>query len=130
MWEKDGKKKEKLRRGTLNIEEFYIDSAADDVLEEDREEGDLLDLYICCQCSFYCLASGVIPGVIPPKFMAEFTKEKYEHPPIGKTGELSVSTAWDTVLRYVNILICSFRSHLNGTTVLSRTNYGEARIAL
>jgi ubiquitin carboxyl-terminal hydrolase 25/28 len=135
MWEKDGKMKEKRRQGTISMEEFDIEklgaSSADDMLEEDREEeGDLLDLYICCQCSFYCLASGVIPGVIPPKFMEEFTKEKYEHPPIGKTGESSVSTAWDTVIQYVDILIRSFRFHLNSTAVLSRTNYGEARIAL
>ena len=65
-------------------------------------EADMLDLYLCCQCSTYCLVSQVIPGVIPLRCLEEFNKDKVEHPPPGKTGELALITGWETVLTYVH----------------------------
>ncbi|KAF8628269.1 hypothetical protein AX15_004037 [Amanita polypyramis BW_CC] len=65
---------------------------------EEPEEGKLLDLYVCCQCSFYCVASGIIPGVIPRKHYDEFVRDKRENPPPGKTGEQAVVQAFETIL--------------------------------
>jgi ubiquitin carboxyl-terminal hydrolase 25/28 len=62
------------------------------------EEGKLLDLYVCCQCSFYCVASGIIPGVIPRKYFDEFVRDKRENPPPGKTGEQAIVQAFETIL--------------------------------
>ena len=61
---------------------------------------DLLDLYVCCQCSLYVLVSGVIPGVIPVKFVDEFTTDKEQNPPPGKTGQQYAFTGWETILTY------------------------------
>jgi len=61
-------------------------------------EGDLLDLYVCCQCSLYCVASNVIPGVIPQRTFEAFVKEKLEHPHVGKTPAMSLAITLDTVL--------------------------------
>ncbi|KAM6498575.1 hypothetical protein JOM56_006523 [Amanita muscaria] len=65
---------------------------------EESEEGKLLDLYVCCQCSFYCVVSGTIPGVIPRKNFDEFVRDKKENPPPGKTGEQAVVQAFETIL--------------------------------
>ena len=102
-WEAAEKMKLKRRRVTaLNLpDRMDIDKIADDV-KDAEDEGDLLDLYICCQCSLYCVASKVIPGVIPPKFIEDFVRSKQEHPTIGKNGSESVVTGWETVLTYVS----------------------------
>ncbi|PPQ64283.1 hypothetical protein CVT26_002166 [Gymnopilus dilepis] len=63
-----------------------------------EEEGILLDLYVCCQCSFYCVASGVISGVIPRKHIDELVRDKKGHPAVGKTGEQAVAMAFETFL--------------------------------
>ncbi|KDQ51133.1 hypothetical protein JAAARDRAFT_199352 [Jaapia argillacea MUCL 33604] len=69
---------------------------------EEEEEGDLLDLYICCQCSFYCVVSSeVIPGVLPTKFIEDLTKDKLEHPTLGKNGEQTVLLGWETILTII-----------------------------
>lgn len=80
---------------TISTEEAGALSEKEAELEE---EGKLLDLYVCCQCSFYCVASGVIPGVIPRKHIDELVREKKGHPTLGKTGEFSVALALETVL--------------------------------
>ena len=59
-------------------------------------EGKLLDLYVCCQCSFYCVASSVIPGVIPRKFIDEVIRDKRSNPPVGRTGDQAVVSALET----------------------------------
>lgn len=90
---------------TLNLEEFSMDVGSDDMMDEDPneiEEGDLLDLYICCQCSLYCVASDVIPGVISSKYVDEFVRNKKENPAPGKSVEESVMSGWETVLTYVH----------------------------
>lgn len=103
-WEEAEKMKLKRRRVTaLNLGDgMDIDKLADDVKEDAEDEGDLLDLYICCQCSLYCVASKVIPGVIPPKFIEDFVQSKQDHPAIGKNGPESVVTGWETILTYVS----------------------------
>ena len=58
----------------------------------------LLDLYLCCQCSMYCLVSEVIPGVIPLKLVEEFTLDKIGHPAIDKTPKATAVAGWETVL--------------------------------
>ena len=57
----------------------------------------LLDLYLCCQCSMYCLVSDVIPGVFPQTLVDEFVREKLSHPAIDKTPRATVIAAWETV---------------------------------
>ena len=79
------------------------------VEEEDshpESETVLLDLFICCQCSVYCLVSRVIPGVIPLKLMEEFTKEKMDNPRVDVTRRASALQAWETVHTYVHTPPC------------------------
>ena len=69
-----------------------------DRLDETEEEGRLLDLFICCQCSLYCVASPVIPGVIPRRHLDEFVRDKRTNPAVGKTPEHSVIQGVETIL--------------------------------
>ena len=66
--------------------------------EVTEEEGELLDLFVCCQCSLYCVASEIIPGIIPVNLFEDLTNEKTQAPQVGKSPEVSVSVAWETVL--------------------------------
>jgi ubiquitin carboxyl-terminal hydrolase 25/28 len=78
-----------------------LEQVTDDTqMNVDREEGegDLLDLYVCCQCSFYVIASDVIPGVIPVKLVEDLVKNKIENPPLDKTGELAALIALEMIL--------------------------------
>jgi ubiquitin carboxyl-terminal hydrolase 25/28 len=79
----------------MNVEEIEATNAEE---LEAQGEGRLLDLYVCCQCSFYCVASGIISGVIPRKSFGDFAKEKRSNPPPGKTGDQSVVTAFETIV--------------------------------
>lgn len=65
--------------------------------DEITDEGKLLDLYVCCQCSFSVVASGVISGVIPRKNIDELIRDKRGHPTVGKTPEQSVVLALETL---------------------------------
>jgi len=76
----------------------------DDQSQQKIEEGELLDLYICCQCSLYCVASDLIPGVIPTDYLNIFIKDKQSNPPPGKSGEQAVVIALETIMLYVNWL--------------------------
>lgn len=58
----------------------------------------LLDLYLCCQCSTYCLVSDIIPGVIPLDIVNTFTEEKIAHPALDKTPRATALAGWETVL--------------------------------
>ena len=58
----------------------------------------LLDLYLCCQCSMYCVISDVIPGVIPLSLVNDFTLDKIGHPAIDKTPKATAVAGWETVL--------------------------------
>ena len=70
--------------------------------------GDLLvDLYLCCQCSMYCLVSDVIPGVIPLTLIDDFVRSKLEHPAVDKTPRATVVAALETMHTYVDPLSLS-----------------------
>ena len=93
----------KQRRGGRIISQesiklVNVDDVAAEVLEQETgdDEGMLLDLYVCCQCSLYCVASGVIPGVIPRKCIDEVIRDKRNNPPLGKTGDQAVVNALET----------------------------------
>ena len=87
--------KDNTNNTKMNVEEIDVTSGSK---LETNGEGRLFDLYVCCQCSFYCVISGVIPGVIPRKSFDDFAKEKMSNPPSGKTGEHAVVTAFDTIV--------------------------------
>ena len=96
-WEHHSRTKSRRRQAVL-IDRSNLSTpslAADDFHESD---GDLLDLYVCCQCSLYCVVSDVIPGVIPQRTFDAFVKEKLEHPHVGKSPVMSLAIALDTVL--------------------------------
>jgi ubiquitin carboxyl-terminal hydrolase 25/28 len=88
--------------GTFIPPDWDINTIKDDddigFMEKDTEddEGRLLDLYICCQCSFYCVVSGVIPGVIPRTYIDEVIRDKRKNPPLGETGDQAVFSALKT----------------------------------
>lgn len=86
----------------VDMQELKVLEGATDGAAEEPDEGRLLDLYVCCQCSFYCVASGTIPGVIPRKHFEEFIRDKRENPPPGKTGEQAVVQAFETILLCVH----------------------------
>ncbi|OCH87545.1 cysteine proteinase [Obba rivulosa] len=65
---------------------------------QSSDGSDLLDLYVCCQCSLYCLASGVVKGVLPRELVDEFTRDKKAHPSPDKTPKASIIAGWETVL--------------------------------
>lgn len=91
--------KQKRRNGTIVMDEINVESLGEAENPMDTEsEGKLLDLYVCCQCSLYVVASGVIPGVIPRKHFEEFVRGKRNNPIVGKTGELSVVLSLETLL--------------------------------
>jgi len=105
-WETLENVKAKRRAGTIIMEGIDLEkmkAQERDRMQEDEaeEEGKLLDLYVCCQCSFYCVASGVISGVIPRKFWEEFVRDRKSSPPPGKTGELAVVLALETLIMCV-----------------------------
>jgi ubiquitin carboxyl-terminal hydrolase 25/28 len=104
-WEEIESIKLKRRTATFITDDFDVTKMSVDDIDamvanesESDAEGRLLDLYVCCQCSFYCVASGIIPGVIPRKCIDEFAKEKRNNPPVGKTGDQAVATAFETIL--------------------------------
>ena len=63
-----------------------------------KPEGDLLDLYVCCQCSLYCVVSNVVPGVIPQRTLEAFVEDRLDRPLIGKTPTMSLAIGLKTVL--------------------------------
>ena len=105
-WESIETVKQRRRAGTIMTTDLNInmikadgmDTLGDNEVESAEEEGKLLDLYVCCQCSFYCVASGVIPGVIPRKRLEELIRDKKGHPVVGKSAEESIVLAFDTFL--------------------------------
>ncbi|KAL4250299.1 hypothetical protein ABKN59_003113 [Abortiporus biennis] len=100
-WEEDQIRKRKRRKVTLVLDPSEVSQAMKDYSmqdeKDDEPEGDLLDLYICCQCSTYCLVSEVIPGVIPPKFLEEVAKEKFAHPALDRTPKATVIAGLETI---------------------------------
>jgi ubiquitin carboxyl-terminal hydrolase 25/28 len=101
-WEVTAQRKQRRRKITsINLDDLsdLDDEMNEDPLEE-HAEGELLDLYVCCQCSLYCLASAVMPGVIALKYVEDFTKYRNEHPAVGKSSAESVISGWETLTTY------------------------------
>jgi ubiquitin carboxyl-terminal hydrolase 25 len=106
QWENEERSKLRHRKMTLRgddpamVMSVLEQAASNTQMEVDREEGNryLLDLYICCQCSFYVIASDVIPGVIPVKLLEDLVKNKIENPPPDKSGELATLITLEMIL--------------------------------
>lgn len=121
-WEANETIKQRRRGGTIieDIDVKQINPQEIDMISEDEEgpeeEGRLLDLYVCCQCTFYCVASGVIPGVIPRKCFDEFVREKRNNPQPGKSGEQGIVMAFETIIMLVTIrnILCITHWGLQG----------------
>lgn len=112
-WEISVQKKQKHRKvSSLNMDTVSLDKMSNDAMEDSvpEAEGDLLDLYLCCQCSLYCIVSDVIPGVIPVKYIEEFMRERRENPPPERTREESVVSGLETLLLYVQLSYCAERN--------------------
>jgi ubiquitin carboxyl-terminal hydrolase 25 len=101
-WEHEERSKLRHRRMTLRGDDptTATTELAQAVVEVEREddEGDLLDLYVCCQCSFYVIVSHVIPGVISVKLLEDLVMNKVENPPLDKSGELAALIALELIL--------------------------------
>lgn len=90
------------------------------------EEGELLDLYICCQCSLYCTTLDLIPGVIPRNCLNTFIKDKRSNPPPGKSGEQAVVIALETImLALENIL---WKGETRALKVNSPSNIFQSKV--
>ena len=95
-WEHEERSKLRHRKMTLTAETELVPAV--EQVEREDDEGDLLDLYVCCQCSFYVIASHVIPGVVPVKLLEDMVKNKVENPPPDKSGELTALIALEMIL--------------------------------
>lgn len=99
--------KQKRRTGTvisgdIDVRTIDPDAVSIDETSTEEEEGRLLDLYVCCQCTLYCVASGVISGVVAKKYMDELQRERKSHPAVGKSPEQTIALTVETVLTSVN----------------------------
>ena len=101
-WEVEARKKQRRRKMTIHLDDSAPEPAPTEEPPEEPE-GDMLDLYLCCQCSTYCLVSQVIPGVIPLRTFEEFNKDKLDHPQLGKSPEVTLVTGWETVITCVHL---------------------------
>jgi ubiquitin carboxyl-terminal hydrolase 25 len=57
-----------------------------------------MHLFVCCQCTLFVLVSRPIPGLIDYNLMQLVTADKMASPPLGKSQEDGVMTAWETLL--------------------------------
>ncbi|KAG2149405.1 hypothetical protein BD769DRAFT_1624093 [Suillus cothurnatus] len=104
-WEIAALRKQKRRKITsVNLDDYAhkeSDVKMNEDLPEGHVEGELLDLYVCCQCSVYCIASEAMPGVIALKYVEDFTKYRYDHPAIGRQPDESVVSGWETLITII-----------------------------
>lgn len=110
-WESIQSVKQRRRTATIlkEIDIVKFNPEDIDMLDEGEEdEGKLLDLYICCQCSFYCVSSSLLSGVIPRKCFEEFVRDKRTNPTVGKTGEQAIFMAFETLSTSVTASKLSF----------------------
>jgi ubiquitin carboxyl-terminal hydrolase 25/28 len=68
-------------------------------ISDDEKEGELMDLYVCCQCSFYCVVSSVIPGVLDVADLDSFVSERGNNPRVGQSSAEAVVAALTTILQ-------------------------------
>ncbi|KAF8485668.1 hypothetical protein F5888DRAFT_1763533 [Russula emetica] len=137
QWENEERSKLRHRKMTLRGDDpatvmSALEQAAEDTrmdVDHEEVEGDLLDLYVCCQCSFYVIASDIIPGVIPVKLIEDLVKSKMESPPPDKSGELAALVTLETILknrvwkgeaRNLPVSGKTFQSRLGWNNTLSR----------
>lgn len=112
-WERAERYKKSHRRMTIGSQELDSETVALAVegdakskeetlmvtdLKEEEEAHNLLDLYLCCQCSLYVLASDVIPGVVPVKTVDALISEKEANPPPNVSKYDSVLNALETII--------------------------------
>lgn len=129
-WEIFVQKKQKRRKMTsLNLDAISLDKMSDDAMEDSvpEEEGDLLDLYVCCQCSLYCIVSEVIPGVIPVKYIEEFTRERWDNPTAGRNREESVVSGLETFLVCVQFFMLRCTMLIGYSVIENKLWKGESR---
>lgn len=129
-WEISFQKKQRRRKVTsLDLDAISLDKLSDDVMDDSdpEEQGDLLDLYVCCQCSLYCIVSDVIPGVIPVKYIEEFTRERWDNPAPGRNREESVVSGLETLLLYVQSFILHYKILIGCSIVENKLWKGENR---
>ena len=129
-WEIFVQKKQKRRKMTsLNLDAISLDKMSDDAMEDSvpEEEGDLLDLYVCCQCSLYCIVSEVIPGVIPVKYIEEFTRERWDNPTAGRNREESVVSGLETFLVCVQFFMLRCTILIGYSVIENKLWKGESR---
>ncbi|KAH0837895.1 hypothetical protein J3R83DRAFT_6125 [Lanmaoa asiatica] len=80
-WEISVQKKQKRRKVTsLNLDAISLDKMSDDAMEDPAPE------------------EQVIPGVIPVKYIEEFTRERWNNPALGRNREESVVSGLETFL--------------------------------
>ena len=97
--------KQRRRGGAILPDDFDPKQLKEDDLEDnDEEEGRLFDLYICCQCQLYVVASGLIPGIIPRDTWAQFLEDKMSNPPPGTLPKQSAHQAVETILLSVRVV--------------------------
>ena len=92
---------------------------------EDRSDGLLLDLYVCCQCSVFVMCSALIPGIIPSEHLNEFVRERAGNPMPGQTGHDSAILALDTTMKYA--VLSNFHAITHPPTGSWKTFCGETR---
>lgn len=129
-WEISVQMKQKRRKVTsLNLDAISLDKMPDDAMEDSviEEEGDLLDLYVCCQCSLYCIVSEVIPGVVPVKYIEEFVRERWDNPAPSRNREESVVSGLETFLVCVESFILHSKILTKCSIVENKLWRGENR---
>ncbi|KZT22681.1 cysteine proteinase [Neolentinus lepideus HHB14362 ss-1] len=105
-WEQLVQKKLLRRRMTVQGDFNIADPASVDKMDDEslanEPEGDLLDLYMCCQCSVYCVVSPeVIPGVIPLKWIDEFVRDRRENPMLNGNADATVVGGLETFVTVI-----------------------------
>lgn len=124
-WETIETLKQKRRAGKVIMDEFDLEKMkVEEEEEEVEEEGKLLDLFICCQCSLVCVSSSVISGVIPLPIWNEFIQDKKNNPVAGKSPDLSVVVALETLLMYATLVPLLSRLNPSGP---SKTSFGRVK---
>ncbi|KDQ18157.1 hypothetical protein BOTBODRAFT_52950 [Botryobasidium botryosum FD-172 SS1] len=100
--------------------------------EEQPDGCAILDLYVCCQCQTYILASSEsLPGVVSRESLEALVRERESNPAVGKTKEASVYSAITTLLsiiekaiwggntRAVNVLGTGFQNRIGWNATVS-----------
>lgn len=69
------------------------------------DEGELLDLYMCCQCQQHLIVSAkTFPEVIPREVHKTFTTQRFRNPSENRNPYANVFVAWSIILQYVALI--------------------------